>query len=251
MMTATRVETIPPITRAEVEGLARTEYRRVADQLRSLAPADWSQPTDCALWDVRAMAGHSAGMLATFTGYRTLMGEMRAASKAAKRSHQPMIDELTAKQVADHAGLSASELIAKVDDVGPRAARWRATRPILFRRMPMKQEVEGGHETWRMAYLLDVILTRDPWMHRVDIARATGREIVLTPEHDGRIVADVVAEWARRHGKACTLTLTGPAGGEYVAGDHGENITIDAVEFCRTLAGRATGGGLLSQQVPF
>lgn len=60
MMTTTRVETIPPITRAEVEGVARTEYERVADQLRSLAPDDWSKPTDCPLWDVRAMAAHSA-----------------------------------------------------------------------------------------------------------------------------------------------------------------------------------------------
>ena len=80
----------------------------------------------------------------------------------------------------------------------------------------MKEEVGGKQETWRMGYLLDVILTRDPWMHRVDIARATGREMVLTPEHDGRIIADVVAEWARRHGQPFTLTLTGPAGGEFV-----------------------------------
>jgi uncharacterized protein (TIGR03083 family) len=251
MMTATRVETIPPITRAEVEALARTEYARVADQLRSLALDDWSKPTDCPLWDVRAMAGHSTGMLSTFTGYRTLMREMRAATKAAKQSGGPMIDALTAKQVADHADLSMSELIAKVDDVGPRAARWRATRPALFRRMPMKEEVGGQTETWRMGYLLDVILTRDPWMHRVDIARATGREIVLTPEHDGRIITDVVAEWARRHGTPFTLTLTGSAGGTYVSGDNGEHITIDAVEFCRTLSGRATRTGLLTQEVPF
>lgn len=251
MMTATRVETIPPITRAEVEGLARTEYERVADQLRSLAPDDWARQTDCPLWDVRAVAGHSTGMLSTFTGYRTLMREMSTATKAAKQSGGPMIDALTAKQVADHAELSTSELIAKVDDVGPRAARWRGTRPALFRRMPMKQEVGGKQETWRMGYLLDVILTRDPWMHRVDIARATGREIELTPEHDGRIIADVVAEWARRHGTPFTLTLTGPAGGEYVAGANGEHITIDAVEFCRTLSGRATGIGLLTQEVPF
>lgn len=251
MMTATRVETIPPITRAEVEGLARTEYERVADQLRSLAPDDWARQTDCPLWDVRAVAGHSTGMLSTFTGYRTLMREMSTATKAAKQSGGPMIDALTAKQVADHAELSTSELIAKVDDVGPRAARWRGTRPALFRRMPMKQEVGGKQETWRMGYLLDVILTRDPWMHRVDIARATGREIELTPEHDGRIIADVVAEWARRHGTPFTFTLTGPAGGEYVAGANGEHITIDAVEFCRTLSGRATGIGLLTQEVPF
>ena len=251
MMTVTRVEEIPPLTREEVEGLARTEYGRVAGQLRSLAPQDWTKPTDCPRWDVRAMAGHTTGMLATFTGYRTLMGAMSAATKAAKRSGGPLIDALTAKQVADHADLSTSELVAKVDDVGPRAARWRATRPALFRRMPMKQEVGGEEETWRMGYLLDVILTRDPWMHRVDIARATGREIELTPEHDGRIVADVVAEWARRHGRPFHLVLTGPVGGEYVAGDDGEQLAIDAVELCRTLSGRATGTGLLTQEVPF
>lgn len=251
MITTTRVEMIPPITRAEVEGLARTEYERVAEQLRSLAPDDWSKPTDCSLWDVRAMSGHTTGMLSTFTGYRTLIRKMSAATKAAKRSGGPMIDALTAKQVADHADLSTSELIGKVEDLGPGAARWRSTRSVLFRRMPMKQEVAGKQETWRMAYLLDIILTRDPWMHRVDIARATGREIQLTPAHDGRIIADVVAEWARRHRTPFTLTLTGPAGGEYVAGDNGEHITIDAVEFCRTLSGRSTGTGLLTEEVPF
>lgn len=250
-MTTTRVETIPPIRGTEIEGLARAEYGRVADQLRSLAPDEWEKQTDCPLWDVRAMAGHTTGMLSTFTGYRTLMREMSTATKTAKRSGGPMVDALTAKQVADHADLSTSELIAKVDDVGPRAARWRATRPALFRRMPMKEEVGGKQEKWRMGYLLDIILTRDPWMHRVDIARATGREVDLTPEHDGRIVADVVAEWARRHGTPFTLILTGPAGGEYICGENGEHITIDAVEFCRTLSGRAMRTGLLSQEVPF
>jgi len=251
MMTATHVETIPPITRAEVEGLARTEYARVADQLRSLTADDWSKRTDCPLWDVRALAGHSTGMLATFTGYRTLMRAMSTASKAAKREGKPLVDALTAKQVADHAGLSTSDLIDKIDLVGPRAARWRATRPKLFRGMPLKEEVGGEQETWRMGYLFDVILTRDPWMHRVDVARATDREMELTPEHDGRIIADVVAEWARRHGTPFTLTLTGPAGATFVSGDNGEHITIDAVEFCRTLSGRATGNGLLTKEVPF
>lgn len=251
MMTTTRVETIPPIKGAEVEALARAEYVRVAEQLGSLDPGEWEISTDCQLWDVRAVAGHTAGMLSTFTGYRTLMRAMSTATKTAKQSGGPMIDALTAKQVRDHSHLSIAELTAKIDELGPRAARWRATRPALFRRMPMKEEVGGKQETWRMGYLLDIILTRDPWMHRVDIAQATGREVALTPAHDGRIVADVVAEWARRHGRPFTLTLTGPAGGEYLSGENGEHITIDAVEFCRTLSGRATGAGLLSQEVPF
>ncbi len=84
MMTATRVDAIAPIARSEVEGLARTEYERVAAQLRSLTADDWAKQTDCPLWDVRAMAGHSTGMLATFTGFRTLMRAMSAATKGAK-----------------------------------------------------------------------------------------------------------------------------------------------------------------------
>ncbi len=252
MMTVTQVDTIPPITRSGAEAIAKEEYARVARQLRSLSADDWTTPTDCELWDVRAMAGHTTGMLATFTGYRTMMRSMQAATKAAKRAGGAMIDSLTAQQVADHAGLSNDELIAKIETVGPKAARWRATRPGLFRAMPMKEEVGGKSETWKMGYLLHVILTRDPWMHRVDTSHATGKPMELTADHDGRIVADVVAEWARRHGKPFTLTLTGTAGGTYVGGDgSGEEITIDAIEFCRTLAGRATGSGLLSQEVPF
>jgi uncharacterized protein (TIGR03083 family) len=251
MMAATISDTIPAITRHEMQGLATTEYARVADQLRALTPEDWSKPTDCPLWDVRAIAGHSLGMMDDFTSFRSLMRRMRAATKAAKAVGGPVIDSMTAMQVADHAELSTAALVAKVDEVGPRAARWRAKAPALFRKMPMKEEVGGKAETWRMGYLLDVILTRDPWMHRVDIARACGREMVLTAAHDGRIIADVVAEWARRHGRPFALTLTGPAGGEFAAGDGGDPITIDAVEFCRILAGRAGGAGLLTQEVPF
>lgn len=255
MMAATPIETIPPITRDEARTLATTEYQRVAAQLRELEPDDWTRPTDCPLWDVRAMAGHTVGMMATFTGYRTMMRTMSAATKASKRSGGPLVDAMTAKQVADHAAMTTAQLIAKVDEVGPRAARWRTSRPALFRRMPMKETVGGVPETWRMGFLFHTILTRDPWMHRVDIARATDRAMTLTAEHDGRIVADVVAEWARRHGMPFTLTLTGPAGGEFVAGGGagagGERIEIDALEFCRILSGRATGTGLLSQEVPF
>jgi uncharacterized protein (TIGR03083 family) len=257
MMTATRVDTIPSITRTEAEGLARTEYARMASQLRSLAPDDWTKNTDCALWDVRAVAGHNVGMMATFTGFGRLFGAMGAATKTAKRNGSQMIDALTAQQVADHADLSTDQLIASVDATGPRAARWRAKAPWLFRKMPMKQEVGGIVETWRMGFLLDTILTRDPWIHRIDIAHATGRDLELTAEHDGRIVADVVAELARRYDKPFTLTLTGPAGGEFTAGDaSGDHVTIDAIELCRVLSGRPPASatlrtGLLATEVPF
>ena len=74
---------------------------------------------------------------------------------------------------------------------------------------------------------------------------------MLTAEHDGRIVADVVAEWARRHGQPFTLELTGTAGGTFDVGTGGESIALDAVEFCRLLAGRGEATGLLTTIVPF
>ena len=248
----TDVSTIRPIARAEVERLAATEHARYTEQLRALTAGDWAKPTDCPSWDVRAMAGHSVGMMADFTSFRALMRRMFAATRAAKQVNGPVVDSMTAMQVAEHAGLTPAELIARAEQVGPKAARWRASAPALFRRMPIEETVGGVAETWRIGYLLDTILTRDPWMHRMDIARATAREPLLTADHDGRLVADVVAEWARRHAKPFTLTLTGPAGGEFRAGDGGsEPLTLDAVEFCRILSGRASGDGLLAQPVPF
>ena len=257
MMTAQAIDTIRPITRSDAESLARTEYARMASQLRSLAHDDWSKPTDCPMWDVRAVAGHSLGMMATFTGFRRLFAAMGAATKTSKRDGRPVVDALTAKQVADHADLTTDEVIARIDKLGPVAARWRAKAPGLFRKMPMKEEVGGKTETWRMGYLLDTILTRDPWMHRIDVSCATGRDLELTEAHDGRIVADVVSELARRYGQPFTLMLTGPAGGSFVAGDgSGEQVTIDAVEMCRILSGRSPADarprvGVLATEVPF
>ena len=86
-------------------------------------------------------------------------------------------------------------------------------------------------------------------MHRVDISRGTGREMILTSDHDGRIVADVVSDWARRHGRPFQLNLSGSAGGSYRQGSEGQDISMDAVEFCRTISGREKGTGLLAQQV--
>ena len=120
-----------------------------------------------------------------------------------------------------------------------------------MRRIPFRQEVGAASEWWTVGYVLDVVYTRDVWMHRVDISRATGRSVELTPDHDGLLVADVVAEWAGRHGQPYHLELTGPAGGVFRTGDAAEHLTEDAVEFCRILSGRGSGTGLLSEPVPF
>lgn len=259
--TTVRVDAIEPISRAEATTLAATEYARLADQLSSLDADDWVKPTDCPGWDVRAVAGHCVGMMSDVSSLPRLLRRSRAATARSKRTGEEYIDAMTAMQVADHADLPIAELIALTKRRGPEAARGRARVPRPLRAIPTTEEVGGKRETWRIGYLLDVILTRDPWMHRVDIARATDRDPVLTADHDGRIVADVVAEWARRHGRPFALILTGPAGGRFASGAatgppspdpvNVDPITIDAVEFCRALSGRADRQHLFDQEVPF
>lgn len=247
--TMTDTATIPPITRREAPEIAATEFARVVDQLRSLNHDNWTQATDCPGWDVRAMAGHMLGMTEAQTSL-TKFGRQFLASKR-NAADGLAIDAMTASQVRDHAHLSTSELVDRFEAAAPRAVRGRRRIPAVVRATTFRSEGPFATERWKMGWLFDVILTRDPWMHRSEIARATGRELALTPEHDGRIVADVVAEWTRRHGQPCTLMLTGPAGGAYTARGGGEEHCLDAVEFCRTVSGRGDGEGLLRTPVPF
>ena len=229
--------------------LARTEYGRFADALNSVGPAEWTLPTDCPGWDVRAMASHVLGMASLAASVRE-GGRQR---KLALHGDGEFIDELTALQVRERQQMSGADIAAQFAEEGRRAARGRRRTPWFIRRrpMPVAQDVGGTPETWTIGFVNDVILTRDTWMHRVDLARATQRPFVSTADHDGVLVADVVAEWAGRHSADYDLTLTGAAGGTWSRGAGGEVITMDAVDFCRSLSGRAPQPGLLCVPVPF
>jgi uncharacterized protein (TIGR03083 family) len=246
--TVTRVRDIARLSRTEAMTIAADELDGFLDLLRSLTPDEWQRPTECEPWDVRAMATHVLGATESHSSIRETVHQTRAYRKA---KSGPMIDAMTALQVRDRAHLSPEEVVTRFERAAPRSVRARRRMPALLRRMRMKVDPPFAAERWRLGYLMDVIYNRDCWTHRVDISRATGRDVVLTPEHDGRIVADVVGEWAGRHEKPFTLTLSGPAGGTYLAGDGGEHIDLDAVEFCRILSGRAKGTGLLTTEVPF
>jgi uncharacterized protein (TIGR03083 family) len=237
---------LPQLDRATATRLAATEYARVADLLDQLTPEGWAAPTDCPAWDVRAMAGHMLGMAQMVATLPEMVRQQLNAGRRVKRDGGERIDALTGLQVDKNAGLTADEMVRQLRRVGPRAVRARRRAPGPIRR----QAMPDNGEWWTMGYLFDVILTRDPFLHRVDITRATGVPMTVTAEHEGAIVADVVAEWADRHGAAYDLELTGPAGGRWTVED-GERITMDALEFCRALSGRAPAIGLLTTRVPF
>lgn len=248
--TVTAVSDIPSLDHDEAMAVAEVECGRLLDVIDQLTEEDWSRPTDCDEWDVKALLSHALGAMEANAKFREFVRQFRQATKAAKHSGKEMVDEMTAEQVRDHAALSSTEMIQRLHEIGPKAVRGRRRTPALLRAMKFDpgSEVEGK---WSMGYLFDVIMNRDYWMHRVDLTRATGKELAVTPDHDGRIVANVVAEWARRHGQPFTLVLDGAAGGTFLAAGGGERYEVDAVEFCRILSGRGSGSGLLSQEVPF
>jgi uncharacterized protein (TIGR03083 family) len=90
-----------------------------------------------------------------------------------------------------------------------------------------------------------VIHSRDTWMHRLDICRATGNAFEQTAAHDGRIaelvMRDLAEVFSRKiGGPALLFELTGIAGGDWNIG-HGEPaavIRMDVLDFNIFASGR-------------
>ena len=241
---------IPRIDHAEAMALATVENQKFAAQLRSFGPDDWHQPTDCAPWDVRAVAAHVVGATAAQASPREFFRQRRKGRPLQKEIEAPYWwDGMNELQVRERAGLTSDQLIAEWDTGSARAVRARTKMPRVIARLPLLDLPEPiGRQP--LSWLFDMGFTRDVWMHRIDLSVATGKPFDADAEHDGRIVADLVAEWAGTHGEAFALDLGGPAGGHYSSGINGEHVRMDAIEFCRIIAERGHGEGILSHPLP-
>ncbi len=229
------INTIEPIDRDEMVGLATEEYRRLLELFRSLDADDWSKQTVCDDWTVHLMVAHLLGAAESNASLLESMLQLRSGKKAAREMDAEDIDGINAVQVEVRRHLSPTELVDRLETVAPRAVAGRKRTPGLVRRVKIPTGV-GYNMT--MGHLMDRVFTRDQWMHRIDIAAATDRDLELTANHDGRLVEDVVLEWAQIHGEPFELVLDGPAGGTYRSGNDGPRIEMDAIEFCLVLAGR-------------
>lgn len=232
--------------------LTRDAYQRLADAFAALDPADWERPTPCEGWTVRDMGGHIVGAMRSAARFRELASQQREIKARVKRTGENEVDVMTEVQIARTADLSPDRLVAEMQSLVESAVKGRRRMPGFLRRAA-KIHVEMGaiDETWTLDYLLGCILTRDAWLHRVDLADSVGGPIELD-ENDRAIVGDVAVEWAQRHGQDVDLGLTGPAGGRLVIGSGGPRIEVDAIEFCRVVSGRSTHlHPLMAQPVPF
>lgn len=237
-MTATssppRAATLPQTPPARGEELLVEQLAAYTAELRALSPDDWSRPTECPAWDVRQLAAHIAGALDEGAHLTVMFRHLRAARKAGSLG----ADGLNAAQVADRAARSGPEIVAEIEQLAPRAARKRRKAPGLVRGRPVPGEDLAPGSTF--GYLFDVIYPRDVWMHRVDTARAAGRELTTTTG-ETQIVEQVVRDLGRAwSGPAVVLELTGPGAGRWLVGN-GEPVATartESVEYLRLLSGR-------------
>lgn len=223
--------------------LADEEYRRLLEVLGQLTPEEWHAATDCDGWDVYDLVCHLAGSAEASADESEATRQLRLGKQM--RPDADPIDAMNAVQVDERRVESPRQLLIQLAEAGqrslaaPRAASWtvrtlRGLRPAAHSDVP---RLRGRR------------LVRHLWMHRVDVCRATWRPLYLTPDHDGRIVDDLVAEWAATHGEPFTLRLTGPAGDTWSAGHDGAELELDAVEFARLVSGRGQASGLLATRV--
>jgi len=231
---------IAPATADEAYSLLQTALDRFLSLVEALGPDDWGKPTACTAWNVRDILAHQAGGYASGTGYIELIRQTSHLPK----SGQLIEDAINEFQLRQRAGKSPAELIAELRRVGPVAAqKWAyGFRPLKLFAIP--HPVAGKLP---LRHLMWVTHSRDTWMHRLDICRATGRAFEQTREHDGRIaelvmldVADVLAR--KHHGPALIFELTGVAGGVWKIGqgEPAATIRMDVLDFNIFASGRYT-----------
>jgi uncharacterized protein (TIGR03083 family) len=242
--------------------LASATHDALIELLDGLAPAEWERPTVCEPWTVADMVGHLIGAAESHASVREGLRQQLWAQRHKGEFGGSDLDAWTGLHVREHADLTSTARLERLREIAPRAVRGRARFPRLLRRVPVSLPdagslPAGSPQRVTLGELNTVIFTRDVWLHRVDISRATGWDVRLDPAVDGRIIEDVVADWAARHGRPFQLQLSGPAGGSYRCGRGGPELDLDAVEFAWILSGRgepdpgAPGAELLRTRVLF
>lgn len=250
------VATIVPVTRStDAEPLATAVYDQLLGLLSDLDEREWDRDTECPGWTVADMVGHLIGAAKANASLRENVRQQVYGARHAREHAENPMDAVNALQVRDHRALTPEERLAALRELAPRAVAGRAKLPRLLRRVdvPIAQSGSSAGMPARLnlGHLVDVVYTRDVWMHTLDIARACARRLDPSAPGTQRLVADVVREWAALHGRPVELVLTGHAGGRFVFGQGGEVVELDPFEFCRIVSGRAAGKGLLSQLVIF
>jgi len=230
------------LTRRQATAVAAAEMRAFGDVLASLDGDDWDRDTDSAGWTVRHVAAHVTGQYEELARPAVLLRRLGAARR--RYRDRSVLDGHNQVQIDDLGGLGPDGLRARYAKVGPAAVRMARIMPGFVRRVPSRKLFPGeALAEPDLGYLIDVVAPRDTWMHRLEVARATG-VVFEVDAHDeaivGQVMRDLHAGW---RGRPLHLELTGPAGGTWAIGRGPalESAQVDTLALMRHLSGR---GGL-------
>ncbi|SRR5258707_2091213 len=237
---------ILPLSHREAKAMATLELERFLALVTSLSEDAWEKPTACPLWNVRQMLAHVTGAAASYASFAEFKRQNSfKVQRPYRASGLSFLDSLNQIQVNDRAAAPPAALIDELRTVGPRAIATRARLPVLLRALRVPLPALG---LVPVGYLTDLIYTRDMWMHRLDLCRATGREMVMTPEHDGRIVSLVMRDVAKKltatlRNTSMVYHLSGGIDGTWQLGAKvppATTLHLDVVNFNLLASGRLT-----------
>lgn len=236
---------ISPLGHQEASALMAEEAKRTLALFEILSGEAWSQPTACTLWNVHQVASHLVGESAGYATWREFFRQYINPLNKHKyfRTGMGVLDALNQLMVDDRAESTPADLIEELREAAPKAIKTRLHLPAFLRAIVIPMPALG---TVRIDYLTDSIYPRDTWMHRVDISRAAGCDIVLDAKHDARIVALVIRELAQSlvphmDGQSVILSLNTLAGGEWYIGTTPQavvRIDIGLIDFMLLASGR-------------
>ncbi len=250
------------LTKAEATTLASAVYDSLISELEDLTEEEWQAPTACAPWTVGDMVRHLVGAGRCYSSFPRMMRVVAWAQRHRREFDGNDLDAMNHRQVEQHRHLSPAQLLDTLRREKGHYVSKRMSRPRFTNNLPLKTSATGSTPPGtpadlRFGELMRVVLSRDVLVHRLDINLAVGRSEVYRGPHDARLIEDVVLEWFDRHGHPVTLDLGGPAGGVFVQGEGGPELSMTSERFIAILSGRARtptdspGAGLFDTRLWF
>jgi uncharacterized protein (TIGR03083 family) len=236
----------PRPTPADYSALASAELDAFLALLAKLEPDDWLRPTPCSIWDVRDVVAHQAGHIQSGMGFTGIVAQVNPLATAVYlKRRMSALDSMNQKQVDMRREQPTGSLIAEIRDGTPRSIAARERLNFASARVLLPVPPVG---LMPLKTLLLRIFPRDMWVHRLDIADATGKPFETGNSHTATMVALAVedaARFARKKDRALNLVLhlQGPAGGEWeMATGAGPRVELELSieDFLRRTSGRIT-----------
>ncbi len=221
---------------AEGGRVGRAQRTRLLAEVERLADAQWGVRTECPRWTVFDMVAHVVA--ATENTARPLDMALGLAFGPLRHRGDAPLDAMNEVGIDRRRSWAVERLLADFRRVIPAAVAPRWFRPVPIRGFGLPPSTTG-------ATMADVILVRDVWLHRHDIARATGG-VPDADATDALVVTQVVRDLGRSWtGPDLVLELTGHEGGTWTLGrEPGPVAVLPTVEFLRHLSGRTVARDL-------